>query len=349
MQLPWLSTKAAQMAGERTAVAPPQEGHAASRRSTVAEHLRREALLRIARDYAIVICFVALFITLVFASDVFLSSTNLLNLLEQNAPLGIIALALTFVLISGEFDLSAGAIAMLTGVLAAQWADGLGVWPALLVGVLCGCGMGLVNGLLVAYAKINSFVCTLATSLIIAGAGLAITKGFIKTVEEPAFTDLGLGEFLGVEYSIWLFAVGAVLAALVLARSKFGRWVYAVGGNPEAARLSGINLRGVRVAAFAISGLAAGVAGAIIASRTGQGQAGDGLEITLFAFAAVVVGGTSALGGRGSAWRTVLGVLFLALIVNGFNLIGIDPIYQQIVQGAIILLAVAADSLSRRQ
>jgi ribose transport system permease protein len=318
-------------------------------RAAKVEQLRGGSLLRLAREYAIVVCFIALFVGLAIGSDVFLTSTNLLNLLEQNAPLGIIALALTFVLITGEFDLSAGAIAMLTGVLAAEWAGSLGVWPALLVAVLCAIGMGVVNGVLVAYAKIDSFVCTLATSLIIAGAGLAITKGFLKTVEDPSFTNLGLDEFAGVAYSVWLFAAAAVASAIVLARSKFGRWLYAVGGNPEAARLSGINLSAVRVAAFAVSGFAAGVAGAIIASRTGQGQAGDGLDITLFAFAAVVVGGTSALGGRGSAWRTVLGVLFLALIINGFNLIGIDPIYQQIVQGAIILLAVAADSLSRRR
>jgi ribose transport system permease protein len=337
------------MADKRTAVAPWLRSGARSVRAAVAERLRGEAHFRLIRDYAIVVSFAALFIGLAVASDVFLTKTNLLNLLEQNAPLGIIALALTFVLITGEFDLSVGAIAMLTGVLAATWVDALGVWPALLLAVLCAVGMGLVNGFLVAYAKINSFVCTLATSLIIAGASLAITKGFIRTVADPSFTDLGLDELVGVKYSIWLFVVAAVLTSLVLARSKFGRWLYAVGGNPEAARLSGINLGGVRVAAFAITGLAAGIAGAILASRTGQGQAGDGISISLFAFAAVVVGGTSVLGGRGSAWRTILGVLFLGLIANGFNLIGIDPIYQQIVQGAIILLAVAADSLSRQR
>jgi ribose transport system permease protein len=313
------------------------------------EHSRRRSLLRSTRDYAIVVCFAALFLALTLASDVFLTQTNLLNLLEQNAPLGIIALALTFVLIIGEFDLSVGAIAMLTGVLAAYWVAPLGVWPALIAAVFCACAIGALNGLFVTFARINSFVCTLATSLIIAGASLAITKGFIKTVPDTAFTDLGLGEALGVKYSIWLFLAAALLSALVLSRSMFGRWLYAVGGNPEAARLSGINLSAVRIATFALSGFAGGIAGAIIASRTGQGQAGNGLTLTLFAFAAVVIGGTSALGGRGSVWRTILGVLLLALIINGFNLIGIDPIYQQIVQGGIVLLAVAVDSLSRRR
>lgn len=323
--------------------------HATDERPGLAERLGGRTPLRLVRDYAIVVSFAALFIGLAFASEVFLTSTNLLNLLEQNAPIGIIALALTLVIILGEFDLSVGAIAMLTGVLAASWVGALGVWPALLLAVVCAAAMGVANGLLVAYLKIDSFVGTLATSIIIAGASLAITKGFIKTVDDPAFTDLGLNEFLGVEYSIWLFLAAAVIITLVLIRSKFGRWLYAVGGNPEAARLSGISLGPVRVAAFGLSGLAAGIAGAIIASRTGQGQGDDGLSISLFAFAAVVVGGTSVAGGRGSAWRTVLGVLFLALIVNGFNLVGIDPIYQQVAQGAIILLAVGADSLSRQR
>ncbi len=332
------------MAGEPTLAATATAGG-------VTEHAvaRSGGPFRIARDYAIVVSFVALFIVLALASDVFLTSTNLLNLLEQNAPVGIIAVAVTFVLITGEFDLSVGAIYVLTGVLAAQWAEALGVWPALLAAVACAAAMGLVNGLLIAYAKVDSFVCTLATSLMVAGASLAITKGFVKTVADPDFSTLGDGELLGVTYSIWIFGLVAVVFGFVLARSKFGRWLFAVGGNPEAARLSGINTRGVRVAAFALSGLAAGVAGAIVASRTGQGQAGDGLSVTLFAFAAVVVGGTSVLGGRGAIWRTVLGVLLLAMIVNGFNLLSVDPIYQQIVQGAIILLAVAADSLSRRQ
>jgi ribose transport system permease protein len=306
-------------------------------------------VLEVAREYVIVWCVLVLGITLSISSDVFLTSTNLLNVLEQVAPVGIIACALTFVLISGEFDLSAGAIYALTGVIAAKLAPDLGSWPALGVGVLAATGLGLMNGLLVAYARINSFVCTLATSLMIAGLGLVITKGFLLAVPDAAFATLGTEELLGVKYSVYLFAAVALVCGFVLWRTKFGRWLFAVGGNSEAARLSGIDVRAVKAAAFVAAGFAAGIAGALVASRTAQGQADDGLEIVLFAFAAVVVGGTSVLGGRGAIWRTVCGVLLLALITNGFNLLGVEPIYQQIVQGAIILLAVAADSLSRRQ
>lgn len=219
------------MAERRTAQAPTDTPHSegAARAALLAPY----QLLRLVRDYAIVVSFFVLFLVLTFTSDVFLTSTNLLNLLEQNAPLGIIALALTVVLITGEFDLSVGAIASLTGVLAATWASHLGVWPAFIVAVTCAGAIGVINGLLVAYARINSFVSTLATGLIIAGVGLAITRGFLRTVSNISFTDLGLNEFLGVKYSIWMFAFAAVLTGVVLAGTKYGRWLYAVGEMPR--------------------------------------------------------------------------------------------------------------------
>jgi ribose transport system permease protein len=331
--------------GEPSAVpaGAPEEVAAAPARGSLARVL--DAL----REYVIVVCVLVLAVTLSVSSDVFLTSTNLLNVLEQVAPVGIIACALTFVLICGEFDLSAGAIYALTGVIAAELAPSLGSWPALGVGVLAATALGLMNGLLVSYARINSFVCTLATSLMIAGLALVITQGFLLAVPEESFAALGTDELLGVKYSVYLLAAVALACGFVLWRTKFGRWLFAVGGNAEAARLSGIDVRAVKAAAFVAAGFAAGLAGALVASRTGQGQADDGLEIVLFAFAAVVVGGTSVMGGRGAIWRTICGVLLLALITNGFNLLEVEPIYQQIVQGAIILLAVAADSLSRRQ
>jgi len=301
------------------------------------------------RDYVIVLSVAVVFLVLTFSSDVFLTSTNLLNVLEQVAPVGIIAIALTYVLIAGEFDISAGAIAAFTGVVAAKLANSIGPWEGLILGVLAATGIGLLNGLLIAYGGINSFVCTLAVGLMVAGVAVLITKGFLLTVPGDTFATLGTSELLGVKYSVWLLVAIVVLFAFVLHRTTFGRWLYAVGGNLEAARLSGINTKMVKVSAFAISGLAAGLAGAIIASRTSQGQAGDGISTVLFAFAAVVVGGTSVQGGRGAVWRTVFGLLLLALIGNGFNLLSVEPIYQQIVQGAIILAAVAADALSRRQ
>jgi ribose transport system permease protein len=292
---------------------------------------------------------VAMFIALTFSSDVFLTKTNLLNVLEQAAPGGILACALTVVTISGEFDLSAGAMMILCGIVASKLQPSLGTLPCMLIGALAAVATGLGNGLLVTYARINSFVCTLATGLMIAGLGLVITNGFLVPVKALSFGDLAFNKLFGVKYSIWIFLVFALLVGFLLTRTRFGRWVFAVGGNVEAARLSGINTRVVKTIAFGISGLAAGIAGAILVSKQGEGQAGDGISMVLYAFAAVVIGGTSVAGGRGAVWRTVLGVLFLGLITNGFNLLGVDPVYQQIVQGGIILAAVAVDALSRRQ
>jgi ribose transport system permease protein len=304
--------------------------------------------LELLREYMIVVCVVALFAVLTFTSDSFLTSTNLLNVLQQVAPVGIVAFALTFLLIVGEFDLSSGALFVLTGVLAAKLEPSLGTWPALGVATMAALAGGVINGLLVAYARINSFVCTLATSLMVAGLSNVITKGFLLNVTDQGFFALGSDKFLGVKYSIWILVFAALACGFVLSRTKFGRWLYAVGGNAEAARLSGINVRAMKVAAFAFSGLAAGIGGAIVVSRTATGQAGNGIDIVFRGFAAVVVGGTSVMGGRGAIWRTALGILFLALITNGFNLLQVEPVYQSIIQGAIILTAVAIDSLSRR-
>jgi ribose transport system permease protein len=337
---------------DRTATVPADraagEPEAGASARAVGARSPLAAGLELAREYAIVVCVVALFAALAVASDVFLTPRNLLNVLQQVAPTGLVAFALTFLLVVGEFDLSAGAVFVLTGVVAARLQPALGSGGAMLVAMAVALALGVVNGLLVAYARINSFVCTLATSLMIAGLGLVVTKGFLLNVTDPSFGSLGTDGVLGVKYSIWILALAAIACSFVLGLTKYGRWLYAVGGNPEAARLSGIDTRAVKLSAFALSGLAAGAGGVILVSRTATGQAGNGIDVVLAAFAAVVVGGTSVMGGRGAIWRTVLGILFLALITNGFNLLQVEPVYQSIIQGAIILVAVGVDSLSRR-
>jgi ribose transport system permease protein len=306
-------------------------------------------IVNFSREYMIFVVTVVLFIVLAIVSSAFLTSTNILNLLDQAAPDGLLALALTFITISGEFDLSVGATMIVAGVVAAKLEPSVGVWPCLILGLVASVLIGFANGLLVTRARINSFVCTLATGLMIAGLGLVITQGNLLPISAPAFGDLAFNKFLGIQLAIWIFVVFALMCGFVLSRTRFGRWVFAVGGNVEAARLSGISTLWVKTTTFAIGGLAGGLAGAILVSRNGEGQAGDGISDVLYAFAAVVVGGTSVAGGRGAIWRTVLGVCFLGMITNGFNLLQINPDYQQIVEGGIILAAVAIDALSRRQ
>lgn len=301
------------------------------------------------RDYGIVISFVTLFVVLSIWSDVFLTERNLLNILDQWSAVGIIACAGTLVIIAGGFDLSVGAIAALSGVVAAKTANGVSPELGLVAGVALGLGLGAVNGALTTVGRINPFIATLATSIVFRGLAIAITGGLLILVEDKSFSTLGRGEFLGVKYSIWSFVGVVVVTGVLLARTTFGRYVYAAGGNAEAARLSGVRVNTVRAATFVISGCAAGLGGVIATSRVSTGQADASVGIELEAIAAIVIGGTSILGGQGAIWRTVLGVLLLAMIGNGFNLLNVNPTYQRIFQGLIILAAVAVDAWSRRR
>jgi ribose transport system permease protein len=310
--------------------------------------LRARVLRLRIRDYGIVGAFLALFIGLSLSSDVFFTRTNLLNILDQNAPYGIIAVFQTVVIIGGGFDLSVGAMFALGGVVAAQTEPHVGVALSLIVGSLFGLGLGIFIGLLITVGRMNAFIATLASSFMFYGLGDVLTNGFLVTITKPQFQDLGNDSFAGVPYAVWLFLAVALAGWFLIDRTTLGRYIYAVGGNAEAARLSGVRVNLVRVSTFALCGLASGIAGVLVASQISQGQADTGMDYTLTTIAAVVIGGTSILGGEGAIWRSVLGILLLAMIGNGFNLLNINPIYQQIVEGAIIVLAVALDAWSRR-
>jgi len=301
------------------------------------------------REYAIVVSFFVLLLILTATARHFVTWVNFLNTLESGSIYGIVAVAFTILLIVAEFDLCSGAIYVLAGIVAAKLQPFAGNGAALALGVAAGLLIGIFNGLAVTWLRVNSFIATLASSLMVVGIGTEITSGFQLYISDPGFGALGNGKLLGLDFFIWIFIAFVLICGFILSRTKLGRWLYAAGGNPEAARLSGINVRALRIGAFAFSGFAAGVAGVVLISRTGTAIAGDGLSDVLFpAIAAVVVGGTSIQGGRGAVWRTVLGIFFLEFIRNGFNLLEVNPYYQAIIQGAIILTAVAADALSRR-
>jgi ribose transport system permease protein len=300
------------------------------------------------RDFGIVVSFAVLFVTLSVASDVFLTRTNLLNILDQWAPVGIVACAATLVITAGGFDLSVGAISAVAGITAAKVANGTSPSIGLLAGLASGLALGVGNGLLTTVGRIHPFIGTLASSFMIRGFALVLTGGLLITVDDPGFQRMGTGEALGVTYPAYAFAGFACLTGFLLESTTFGRYVYAAGASPAAATLSGVRVDAVRAATFALSGLSAGLAGIIVASRVATGQADAGIGLEFSVIAAVVIGGTSVYGGEGAIWRTVLGVLFLAMIGNGFNLMDIDPTYQQIIQGSIIVLAVGVDAWSRR-
>ena len=279
--------------------------------------------LSVLRDYGIVIAFAIIFVALSFASPVFLTSRNLLNILDQQAAIGMIAVGGTLVLIAGGLDLSTGAVFALAGVVAALMVPVVGVPLCFLIALLVAVALGLGNGLLATIGRINSIIVTLASGIMIRGLAIAITGGLLVRVDEPAYTTLGRGSFLGLKYSIWLFLIVTILAGFTLRYTTFGRYVYAAGGNPEAARLSGVQVNRVRATTFVISAFTAGLAGILISSRVATGQADTGMGLEISAIAAIVIGGTSLLGGEGAVWRTIIGLMLLALVRNGFNLLNI--------------------------
>ncbi len=316
-------------------VAPPVR----SGRRIRAEHVR---------DYGIVAFVVVLFIYFSAASPVFLTSQNLLNLVFQNATIGIAACAVTLTIIAGNFDLSLGSIFVLSEVLAADAAVHLGVWWAFPVAIVAGATMGLINGLLVTKLRVNAFLATLATGLSFGGIAEGVTHGgLLITPTSSVFTFIGQNEVDGVQYPVIIFAVVAIICQLVLAYTVFGRHLYGVGGNRFAARLSGLKVDRIVIITFVVTGAACGLAGLIDASTTGSGSSdlsGLGGSLALLAIAGVALGGSSIFGGVGAVWRTVLGVLMLGMITNGFDLLAVPDYWQDVVRGLLIILAVAISS-----
>ena len=308
---------------------------------------RSHPIARRVQEYAIVGICLVLFAVLSLWSSAFLSGTNLLNILDQNASIGVMAFGATFTIISGNFDLSVGSTYSLAGIIAIMLVPYLGAAGASVVAILCGTVVGVVNGGFVVLGRVHSFIATLATQYMIYGLALVVSGGIILQDNDPSFLVIGQDNGAGAKWAIWILLGTAIALALLLARSVFGRHVYAVGGNRVAARLSGIRTGWVVVGAFAISGTMASLGGIMAASQVGTAQAGSGTGLELAAISSTIIGGTSIFGGEGAIWRTVLGVLLLAMIGNGFDLLSLNATYQEIVEGALIIFAVIVDALAR--
>ena len=298
--------------------------------------------------YAVLVIGVILIIMLSLLSDSFLTLRNLQNILNQNAPLAIMASAMTLVIIGGGFDLSVAAIFAVAGVTAAWVALNLDPYVGLLVAPLVGAALGLINGVVITRLNVHSFLATIATSLVFKGVAIVISDGRLIPVRIDEFTWLGRDKFLGVFIAVYVLAAFALILTFVLNRTTLGRKIFSVGGNEEAAILSGIRTDRIKVATFVIAGLAAGLAAAISVSRISMGQASAGAGMELQAIAAVILGGTSIYGGVGAVWRSVAGVLLLALINNGFNILNADPFYRDLTTGLVILGAVGISAAGRR-
>jgi ribose transport system permease protein len=305
------------------------------------------------RDYGIVVFAIVLFIYFAIASSVFLTSQNLLNLVYQNATLGIAACAVTYTIIAGNFDLSLGAIFVLSEVLGAWAAVHWGVWWAFPVAIVSGLAMGLINGLLVTKLRVNAFLATLASALTFVGIAVGVTGGgLLITPTSSVFTFIGQDKAGAIQYPVIIFAAVAIVLQLVLSYTVFGRHLYGVGDNRSAARLSGLKVDRIVILTFVITGAACGLSGLLDSSITGSGSSattGLGGTLALLAIAGVALGGSSIFGGVGSVWRTVLGVLILAMITNGFDLLAVPDYWQDIVRGILIVIAVAISSVVDRR
>lgn len=310
--------------------------------------MTRHSLAKALQSYAVLIMTALLMVALTLMSDSFLTVQNLLNILNQNAPLAIMASAMTLVIIAGGFDLSVGAIFAMGAVASAWIALHFDPYVGLLMSPFIGLAMGLVNGLVITLLKVHSFLATIATSLIFKGIAVVLSDGRLIPVRMPEFTWLGRGKLGGVFIAIWVMVIFALLLTFVLTRTSLGRQILAVGGNAEAAILSGIRANRIRIITFAIAGFAAGLAAAIATSRVSMGQAAAGAGFELDAIAAVILGGTSIYGGVGAIWRSVAGVLLLALINNGFNILNADPFYRDLTTGLIILAAIGVSAAGKR-
>ncbi len=302
------------------------------------------------RSAGILIPFIILFAVLALTSDSFATKPNLLNILDQQSAILIIAAAGTLVLVAGGIDLSVGSIYSLAGVTSAHFALETNPVLAMALGIGAGLLIGLANGLITTVLRINALIATLAMSFVVSGCAALVTKGNLLVLfDKPGFGKLARSEFLTIKTSIWLMIVFVIAIGTLLAATTAGRYMYAAGGNAQAARLAGVRVDRVRILAFVLSGAAAGLAGVIDTSRVLSAQASSadtGLAFTVLA--GIVVGGTSILGGVGAVWRTVVGVLFIALIGNGYILLGLDPLYEQITMGLILLAAVGLDAWTTR-
>ncbi|WP_406139770.1 substrate-binding domain-containing protein [Streptomyces sp. NBC_01089] len=304
---------------------------------------------RILLDNGALSALVVLVVAMSLLSGDFLTTQNLLNVGVQAAVTAILAFGVTFVIVSAGIDLSVGSVAALSATVLAWTAtsEGIPVWIAVILAVATGIACGLVNGVLISYGKLPPFIATLAMLSIGRGLSLVISQG--SPIAFPgSVSSLGdtLGGWLPVPVIV-MIAMG-LITALILARTYIGRSMYAIGGNEEAARLSGLRVKRQKLAIYALSGLFAAAAGIVLASRlsSAQPQAADGYELD--AIAAVVIGGASLAGGVGKASGTLIGALILAVLRNGLNLLSVSAFWQQVVIGVVIALAVLLDTLRRR-
>lgn len=305
-----------------------------------------------------IIALLVLCVVLTILSDKFLTLDNGWNIARQISINVCISVGMTLVILTKGIDLSVGSILAFSGAIAAGLLKygleiptyntyiGFTVFGAILIALVVGGGLGIINGWMITKFKVPPFVATLAMLTIARGATMLWTGGFPITGLGESFAFIGTGWFLGMPMPVWITAIIVVIAVVITNKTKFGRHIYAIGGNESAARLSGININKVKIWVYAIAGILAAVGGILLTSRLDSAQPNAGMSYELDSIAAVVIGGTSLSGGRGSIMGTVQGALIIGVLNSGLVLLNVSPFWQQIIKGLVILLAVIMDRLN---
>lgn len=293
-------------------------------------------------QFGILVVFILMILVMSILSDSFFTYDNFINVLRQSSTEMVVAMGMTFILILGGIDLSVGSVACLAGTIAAGviQRNGFDTVGSIIVGILVGALAGLINGLIVARFKIPPFIASLAMMSIARGTALIYSGGVPISNMPKAFTNLGRGHVIGIPIPVIVMAIVVVISWVVLGKTKFGRYVYAIGGNEEVARLSGIRVNLVKISVYVICGSAAALTGVLYTARLASSQPTLGQGLELDAIASVVLGGTSLFGGRGYVFGTIVGGLFLAVLGNGLNMLGVTSFWQMVVRGVILLIAV---------
>jgi ribose transport system permease protein len=312
--------------------------------------MRTASGLSAARQFGTIIGLLVLCLVLWALTPHFLTVQNLLNVAQQTSINAIVAVGMTYVILSGGIDLSVGSIVALSGValgtaLQSDQPTPVAILAALAVGVTC----GLANGALVSWGGLPPFIVTLGMMSIARGAALLVTEGRPVSGFDAGFRWLATGELLWIPAPVLVTALVYLMAHIVLTRTTFGRYVYAIGGNEEATRLSGVNVRLHKTMIYAVSGLMSAVAAIILTARLNSAQPIAGMMYELDAIAATVIGGTSLMGGEGTLAGTLVGALIMGVLRNGLNLLGVSSFLQQVVIGAVIVIAVLVDTVLKRQ
>ena len=310
----------------------------------------REFIVHNARQFGTLIGLIILCIVLWILTPHFLTITNILNITQQTSINAVIAVGMTFVIITAGIDLSVGSIMAFAGVvLAGALNAGLPMPVAILIGLGVGMLCGVVNGLLITYGGLPPFISTLGMMSVARGGALLYTDGRPISGFSEGFRFLALGEILSIPVPVIIMILVYIIAHFLLTRTRFGRYTYAIGGNEEAAMLSGINIRFYKTAIYGFCGMLSGMAAIILTARLNSAQPIAGIMYELDAIAAAVIGGTSLMGGEGRITGTLIGALIMGVLRNGLNLLGVSSFVQQTVIGSVIIIAVLVDMALKRQ